>query len=145
MAISFLSVILLSVGCSSVSSTLKVPSAALESIRSIGKTRAEISVENDGRDTTQVEHLLVVDIESAGSRGAFDKAADLLLARKWTVVGERRPLIVSLKSLEWKNTHLILYPYNAKELEQYPELVDQLKEPVNEESLVYLSVFEGEV
>lgn len=124
---------------------LRVPSAALDSIRSIGKTRAEISVENEGRDTTQVERLLVIDIGPPNGLGAFDSAVDLLLARKWTVVGERSQLIVFLKSPEWKNTHLILYPYSAKELEQYPELLAQLKKPFNEESLVYLSVFEGEV
>ncbi|MFD0883229.1 hypothetical protein ACFQ08_01440 [Streptosporangium algeriense] len=135
----------MSVGCSSAPSTLRVPSAALDSIRSIGKTRAEISVENEGRDTTQIEHVLVIDIGSPDNRGAFDKAADLLLARKWEVVGERLPLIVLLKSPEWKNTNLTLCPYSAEELEQYPELMAQLKEPVNEESLVYLSVFEGEI
>ncbi|MEU4410164.1 hypothetical protein AB0F88_37125 [Streptosporangium sp. NPDC023963] len=127
-------------------STLRVPAAALDSVREIGKVEAEISIENERNNSIQIENLLVIDVEASSDREALDKAVNFLSARNWRIAGENRPVIVSLKSTDWQNTNLTLRPFNPMYFEDHPNVLETLKKAsIKEESLVYLEVFEGEI
>ncbi|WP_326825435.1 hypothetical protein [Streptosporangium sp. NBC_01756] len=149
MAVVVLGIALLSSGCivsPSTSLTLRVAPAALDNIRGIGKVQAEASDENENENGRQIENLLVIDVEATSGREALGKAADLLGARKWRVVAENRPTIVSMESANWQDTHLVLRPFHPAYFEDYPDILEALKEAsVKEESLVYIEVFEGEI
>ncbi|WP_344976383.1 hypothetical protein [Streptosporangium fragile] len=133
-------------GCTlspSTPSTLRVPPAALDGIRGIGRVQAEAIRENEDNGNRQIDNLLVIDVGATSGREALDKAADLLAARKWVIVAENRPTIVSMDSADWQETHLVLRPFRAYYLEDHPEVLKKMKEAsVKEESLVYLEVFE---
>jgi hypothetical protein len=124
--------------------TLRVDPAALENIRGIGKVWAEVSIENERNGRSQIENLLVIDVGAASGREALDKAADLLEGRNWMIDTENRPAIVLMESANWKDAHLVLYPFHPAYFEDHPEVLGALeKASVKEESLVYLEVFEG--
>ncbi|MDA0635114.1 hypothetical protein ACQEUU_34075 [Nonomuraea sp. CA-218870] len=120
---------------------LRVPSVALESVRSIGETKAESSFESSWGNGTQIYNLLVIDVGTEGKQEALDRAANLLGERSWVTVAENRPTIISMNSSKWKGVEVVLRPFNAAYLEDYPEVLRQLeKVPVEERSLVYIEV-----
>lgn len=144
--ITVIGVILLGSGCMLSPSTLRVPAAALDSVRGIGKVEAEISIENERNNSIQIENLLVIDVKASSDREALDKAVNFLSDRNWRITGENRPVIVSLESTDWQNTNLTLRPFNPMYFEDHPNVLETLKKAsIKEESLVYLEVFEGEI
>ncbi|WP_329087696.1 MULTISPECIES: hypothetical protein [unclassified Streptosporangium] len=146
MVITVIGVILLGSGCMLSPSTLRVPAAALDSVRGIGKVEAEISIENERNNSIQIENLLVIDVKASSDREALDKAVNFLSDRNWRITGENRPVIVSLESTDWQNTNLTLRPFNPMYFEDHPNVLETLKKAsIKEESLVYLEVFEGEI
>lgn len=134
-------VILLTSCLGSVPLILRVPSDALDSVRSIGKTKAESSFESGWGDGTQIFNLLVIDVGTASKQEAFDRAADLLGERRWVTVAENRPTIMAMDSSRWTGVRVVLRPFDASYLEDRPEVLRQLEQfPVEEGSLVYIEV-----
>ncbi|MEU7863279.1 hypothetical protein [Nonomuraea sp. NPDC049141] len=143
-----LGAVLMASGCVSppASVTMRVDPAALNDVRGIGEVRAEASDESERDGRTQVARDLVIDVGATSGRAALDKAADLLAARKWLIKAQNRPTIVLMESARWGETYATLRPFNPAYFEDKPEVLEQLKKAsAKEESLVYLSVYEGTI
>ncbi|MEU7897672.1 hypothetical protein AB0B45_33045 [Nonomuraea sp. NPDC049152] len=104
----------------------------------------EITTEYERNGRTQIAKMLVIDVGATSGPHALDKAAELLVARKWVISAENRPTIVSMDSARWQGTHVVVRPFAPLYFEDHPEVLERLKESsVQEESLVYLEVFHG--
>ncbi|WP_020541180.1 hypothetical protein [Nonomuraea coxensis] len=141
-----LGLVILCSGCSlsPVEVVLRVEPAALDDIRGIGEVRAESTSESEKDGSRQISHALIIDVGAASGREALDKAAGLLLSRRWKISAENRPTIVSMESSRWEDTRLILRPFHPAYFEDQPEVIEQLEESSAEvESLVHADVEKG--
>ncbi|WP_157382794.1 hypothetical protein [Nonomuraea coxensis] len=94
----------------------------LEQVRGIGAVRGERVLSSDIDGTMEITNVFVIDVEGESPSGALDKAIDALTARKWSIMIEKRPIRVQMKSLNRDTVHLTVAPFDKIYLETAPEL-----------------------
>nr|SBO97583.1 hypothetical protein BN4615_P7099 [Nonomuraea gerenzanensis] len=112
----------LAVGCGVLLGPLRVDPGALDEIRAVGAVNGESEMKSDVGGRTEISNLLVVDVGAADSRGAIDKAVDLLQAREWVIEADLKPGWVLMRSERWAGTDLSIEPYDPRELHDVPDL-----------------------
>ncbi len=146
MVIALFGMYLLVSGYRSAPETLRVDSAVLGDVRSIGKVLGEATTEDPGWEggESTVTNIFAIDTGTADIREALEKSSDHLLQRKWVITAQRLPETILLEAIDHRGTSLQIDAFHPLKMGEYPEPIKKaVGMSTNPEELLIVYAFVG--